>query len=517
MALHSNGISNTGGTGSSTTSSSHAVSRSNELLACAKTTYKVYYQKQEQERLSRQGGDPSAAVRIPPNKMPSFRLSSPSDPSPESLVVLEDGLTLLRSMEYGLKQLKVLVRRRGATNDPTNEIATLVKQLEQDTSELTEFCEGLLKIRRRKQAKRHWELVVEWFQHVAMTYSSQLQECLKLRSEILAEQAHQRRKLVDNKQSSVLSSLKAASRSGEVGAVAGGRIVEKNGTAAASSHRAAGSQLFDSPLFSSPPPQQRNKHQPPPPQQRSTYPTTTMESQHQSQNCAVTATTTVNSGENTTQQQGGGGGPSSSYPPNCPPRHLTARISTTAVTASGYGGTSSYYGGGGSGAAGYGGSAGYGGAAAGVGASMGMRQRRGGGGINGDGGRVGGGYYYGGGGGLSTIPIAEQEEEEKIHTKIQMRQQKRQTQQRLEEAQEAETMLGELGQMFGKMSTLISQQGEVLEKIEDDAELALTDVTAGQEELTKLYGLKKGNRPLIIKTFLILNFLIIFMKAYSKR
>jgi syntaxin 5 len=148
---------------------------------------------------------------------------------------------------------------------------------------------------------------------------------------------------------------------------------------------------------------------------------------------------------------------------------------------------------------------------------MGMRQRRGGGGINGDGGRVGGGYYYGGGGGLSTIPIAEQEEEEKIHTKIQMRQQKRQTQQRLEEAQEAETMLGELGQMFGKMSTLISQQGEVLEKIEDDAELALTDVTAGQEELTKLYGLKKGNRPLIIKTFLILNFLIIFMKAYSKR
>ena len=38
-----------------------------------------------------------------------------------------------------------------------------------------------------------------------------------------------------------------------------------------------------------------------------------------------------------------------------------------------------------------------------------------------------------------------------------------------------------------------------------------------QEELTKLYSIKKGNRPLIIKTFLILNFLIVFMKAYARK
>ncbi|KAL3938476.1 MAG: hypothetical protein SGARI_001734 [Bacillariaceae sp.] len=67
------------------------------------------------------------------------------------------------------------------------------------------------------------------------------------------------------------------------------------------------------------------------------------------------------------------------------------------------------------------------------------------------------------------------------------------------------------------MSTLITQQGEQLEKIEDDVECALVDVTAGQEELTKLYSIKKGNRPLIIKTFLILNFLIVFMKAYARK
>ena len=65
------------------------------------------------------------------------------------------------------------------------------------------------------------------------------------------------------------------------------------------------------------------------------------------------------------------------------------------------------------------------------------------------------------------------------------------------------------------MSTLISEQGEVLEKVEDDVEAAFVDVIAGQEELTKLYGIKKGNRPLIIKTFAILNFLIVFMRFYK--
>ena len=117
---------------------------------------------------------------------------------------------------------------------------------------------------------------------------------------------------------------------------------------------------------------------------------------------------------------------------------------------------------------------------------------------------------------VADYALQQQEEEEKVHQQIQLRKQKRHTQQRLNEAQQAETMLGELGHLFGKMSTLISQQGEVLEKIEDDVEAAHADIIAGQEELTTLYSLKKGNRPLIIKTFLILNFLIIFMRAYKK-
>jgi syntaxin 5 len=85
----------------------------------------------------------------------------------------------------------------------------------------------------------------------------------------------------------------------------------------------------------------------------------------------------------------------------------------------------------------------------------------------------------------------------------------------LDEARQAETALGELGTLFGKMSSLIVEQGETLEKIEDDVEAAHADVMAGQDEIAKLYSIKKGNRPLIIKTFAILIFLIIFMRGYK--
>jgi syntaxin 5 len=438
----------------------HAVSRSSELIACAKTSWKIQ-QQQEQQRHH----DPSVPSPPPIGKPPDYRLASPNDPAPSGLSMLEDGLTLLRAMEYGLKQLQVLVRRRGHTNDPTEEIATLVKQLEQDTQELTEFCQQLLAIRRRKQAKRHWELVVQWFQQVADHYSTQLQVCLKLRGEILTEQAQQRRKLVDTKAPG------AAAAAVSNGSKKASTFQRKHNLHAGST----ATPLFDSPLFTASSPRKMTTSKPPvyngnthggpvvPP------PPAGVHRNYHTGNGNHGASQYYGSNHPTPPVSGYGGG--NHVPPS-------------ANASFGYGG--------------YGGS-GYGG---GMAESTGMRQRK--------------------GGMLSTttmsIPAQElQEEEEKVHNQIQMRQQKRETQQRLDEARQAETMLGELGQLFGKMSTLITQQGETLEKIEDDVECALGDVTAGQEELTKLYSIKKGNRPLIIKTFLILNFLIIFMKAYSRK
>jgi hypothetical protein len=483
---------------SSSKNGGHAVSRSNELLSCAKTSWKLYQQQQQQIESTA-----SASATLTPPVPPKFRLASSSDPAPPALVILEDGLTLLRSMEYGLQQLQLLVRRRGHTNDPTQEIVTLTQQLEQDTTELTEFCSSFIQLRERKQQqqrqrkrmspqeRKHWEYVIQWFQQVASHFSEQIKECLKLRGEILTEQAQQRRKL---------TSAAASNNNNNKTNIKIKKSTLGNGTKTPSTIRktsnlrgvpsATSTPLFDSPLFQAPPKTTSHK-----------------QLQSSSYNSEVSV-------------------PSVQHPTPPPPyingsngSAASAAPTTTSSSSSTYYNNSGIY-------AGYGG-VGHGGGYGGSGhttsfhnnnyntnntsrASLGMRQRR-------------------GNTSSLTMPVQEQhqqqqeldqqnqEEEQKVHSQIQLRQHQRETQKRLEEARQAETMLGELGQMFGKMSTLISQQGETLEKIEDDIECALVDVQAGQEELTKLYGIKKGNRPLIIKTFAILNFLIIFMRVYYKK
>lgn len=99
---------------------------------------------------------------------------------------------------------------------------------------------------------------------------------------------------------------------------------------------------------------------------------------------------------------------------------------------------------------------------------------------------------------------------------IQTRRQNRQTASRLQSARLAEKSIAELTTMFSKMSNLISQQGEVLERIEDDVEAASGDIDAGHDELVKVYGYTKGNRGLIIKVFAVLIFLIVFMRFYKR-
>lgn len=67
---------------------------------------------------------------------------------------------------------------------------------------------------------------------------------------------------------------------------------------------------------------------------------------------------------------------------------------------------------------------------------------------------------------------------------------------------------------FLRLQTLISEQSEQIDKIEDDVEAASFDVQAGQNSITEVYSLKKGNRPLILRVFGILIFVIIFMRFY---
>jgi syntaxin 5 len=115
-----------------------------------------------------------------------------------------------------------------------------------------------------------------------------------------------------------------------------------------------------------------------------------------------------------------------------------------------------------------------------------------------------------------TAPQQQQQQDQSSSLMMQQQQQNRATQDRLQEARQAEKSLVELGTLFGKMSSLISQQSEVIDKIEDDVEAAVLDVAAGHAEITTLYSIKRGNRALILKVFGLLIFFIVFMRLYSR-
>jgi len=170
--------------------------------------------------------------------------------------------------------------------------------------------------------------------------------------------------------------------------------------------------------------------------------------------------------------------------------------------------------------AGYGGSSsasasaatvGYGGASttSAVPPAMGMRQRR-----QQQGGRSNVQIDSGGGDENEDKYNKSSESSSSMQQQISQRREQRATHARAQQARLAERSIAELGVMFTKMSTLISQQGEVLERIEDDVEAAGIDIDAGHNELVKVYGMTKGNRGLILKVFGILIFLIIFFKLY---
>jgi len=461
-----------------TTSYTHAVSRSSELLSCARTAVKIA-KKQN--------------ASVPPSESQgawwTVNVSSlalyDTQQAHFSHEVLEDGLSLLRAMEGELKHLETLVRRRGHTNDPTEEISLSVKRLETDNQELIELIQSMIPPTARSQRQRHWQILQQWFQSVSQQQAGRLKEIFKIRGKVLEEQAQRRKR------------FQASSNT-------------TNTTTAGQ---------FDNPLFTAAPTRR------PPPAIVQPKPTAAT-----LQPTAMAATntngrahqpTSANNGASTN----GGSTPAIAAPavaaPASAPYVTTQRngrgaaVSAPATTSAAaaqrprpaaggysyYGNGAAGYGGGTAAAGGYGGvgTGGYGGSKANASyytGSTGMRQRR----------NVA----------ASSTTQDQQAQSGQIQEQLQIRQQERQSQQRLQEARQAEKSLAELGAVFGKMSTLISQQSEVIDKVEDDVEAALFDVSAGQQEIQTLYSIKKGNRGLIIKVFGILIFFIIFMRLYKK-
>ena len=407
-----------------TATPSHAVSRTSELLSCARTALKI------------------AKVRNPPPSPHDWWFIEASElelhqeqnhsqhqqqSHPQISVLSEDGLTLLRAMQVSLETLQLLVKRRGHVNDPTHEIASCTQQLETDAKELSTIVEQLKAFRSTGQHQKHLTLVAEWLQSTALQHTARLKEILKVRGTVLADQA-QRRKLWNPQPVKVVGASTATQKT-----------------------------LQESPLF--------------------TVTTSKPNGRISARNGRVAPT-----------RHGSFNGASSGVAATLAGNDAAGTVSapTSSFGGSGYGGGSS---------TGYGG---YYGAAATSAANMGIRQRR----------PNASNSSNNNNGTLVNSEVAAVQEQ------VQVRHEKRQTQTRLEHAKQAEKSLAELSTLFGKMSNLIVSQGETLDKIEDDVEAAHTDVAAGQAEIQILYSLKKGNRALILKTFAVVIFVILFMRLY---
>ena len=477
---------------------SHSVSRSNEFLSAARTALKIAQQQHHNRQQQIQngtyihGGDkenelPEWMINITPIELnlfqpqPSYNNHIDSSQEDDTISLIQDSQTLLKLLDEHLLELHSLVRRRGHTNDPTLEISSTIDKFQEGAQEIKDVCDSLrlagtkpcnedtnLNVlygggtkRSSTQRRKHYELLSSQLESKAKECTDQLKKELETRSKVLRDQTTRRKMLASGGGGGISGNGSSApTASGGVQPIAAARLpTQKKGVNTSSQ--------FQSPLFTS---------------------------------------------TQTGISSGGG---------------VTNRKNATNSTTSKPGGYSGYAGYGGSAAApstGYGGTsyggAGYGGTTTSAPPSFatGMRQRK----------QQQGGPSYNQQHQQqpkSSIQIDSGQDddyedkytkngESSVQAQILQRRNNRATKNRAAQARLAEKSIAELGVMFTKMSSLISQQGEVLERIEDDVEAAGLDIDAGHDELVKVYGMTKGNRGLILKVFGILIFLIIFLKLY---
>ncbi|CAI5745619.1 unnamed protein product [Peronospora destructor] len=81
---------------------------------------------------------------------------------------------------------------------------------------------------------------------------------------------------------------------------------------------------------------------------------------------------------------------------------------------------------------------------------------------------------------------------------------------RYNNAAQVESTIVEITGMYTRMATMVAEQGEIISRIDDDMDVAQTNVEAAHDELLKLFNMVQGNRSLILKIFLVL-VLVIFL------
>uniref|UniRef100_A0AAV1V0Q3 t-SNARE coiled-coil homology domain-containing protein n=1 Tax=Peronospora matthiolae TaxID=2874970 RepID=A0AAV1V0Q3_9STRA len=81
---------------------------------------------------------------------------------------------------------------------------------------------------------------------------------------------------------------------------------------------------------------------------------------------------------------------------------------------------------------------------------------------------------------------------------------------RYNNAAQVESTIVEITGMYTRMATMVAEQGEMISRIDDDMDIAQTNVEAAHDELLKLFNMVQGNRSLILKLFLVL-IIVIFL------
>ncbi len=91
---------------------------------------------------------------------------------------------------------------------------------------------------------------------------------------------------------------------------------------------------------------------------------------------------------------------------------------------------------------------------------------------------------------------------------------------REDDMREVESTIVELGTVFTQVAGLVAEQGDLIERIDADMDIASSNVEAGHTELGKYFESVKKNRGLIIRLLLVTAFVVFLfavMKPASKR
>ena len=72
---------------------------------------------------------------------------------------------------------------------------------------------------------------------------------------------------------------------------------------------------------------------------------------------------------------------------------------------------------------------------------------------------------------------------------------------RSEAIEAIEKTISELGGIFGQLAQMVSEQSEMIQRIDHDTDDVVTNVEGGQRELLKYWGRVSSNRWLMVKMF----------------